>query len=261
MDFLTLTGESCFAPWEAQKLVDQLNKPSSSSSSSSASKVTAVRGVWVYFASITGDHAPAVPLSIEAAVRGTRKLFVSPRNESPWSSKATSIAQVCGYGDSIKRIERGRVVVIEFEGEDGDGEGKIDENVVYDRMTENLGGDWPDQNQMFGEGEPKALEVVDIFNGGDKSPVEVLEEYNKKHGLALDKGEIEYLVKRFTELGYVHTPADVRRLGDADKCIDARHMMSSSSCSARSTRSTAGTSYSTPTGRSMAKPRPRVCSR
>lgn len=212
MEFLTLTGESCFAPWEAQKLTDLLNKLG-------PAKVSAVRGVWVYFASIKGNQASAteklrqllplphdtsaVPLSVESDIKNTRKCYVSPRNESPWSSKATSIAQVCGFGDQIRRIERGRVVVLEFdEPYNAPFDGTPFWNVIYDRMTENLAADWPDLNAMFGEGEPRPLEVVDIF-GGNKAPIEILADYNTKHGLALDRSEMEYLVKRFTELGYV----------------------------------------------------------
>ncbi|OIW34237.1 phosphoribosylformylglycinamidin [Coniochaeta ligniaria NRRL 30616] len=216
MEFLTLTGESCFAPWEAQKLTDLLNKLG-------PAKVSAVRGVWVYFASVEGDESSAqdklrqllplprdtstIPLSVDSAIKSTRKCYVSPRNESPWSSKATSIAQVCGFGDQIRRIERGRVVVLEFEEPyDAPFDSTPFWNVIYDRMTENLTAEWPDLDTMFGEGEPRPLEVVDIFSGV-KTPIEILEEYNKKHGLALDHTEIEYLVKRFTELG--RPPHDV----------------------------------------------------
>lgn len=219
MDYLTLTGESCFAPWEAQKLTDLLNKLG-------PAKVSAVRGVWVYFASIKGDQTSAqdklrqllplpedlinISISVDSAKKDTRKCYVSPRNESPWSSKATSIAQVCGYGDQIQRIERGRVVILEFEQPyDAEFDSSPFWNVLYDRMTENLTADWPDLSVMFGEGEPRPLEVVDIFSG-TKDPLDILHEYNQKHGLALDQTEMEYLVKRFTELGYV-VPRSVRQ--------------------------------------------------
>ena len=199
MEFLTLTGESCFAPWEAQKLTDLINRLGTV-------KVSAVRGEWVYYARIEGKPAAAeeklrqlLPLSTAGPLPATdaTRCYVSPRNESPWSSKATSIAQVCGFGDQIKRIERGRVVEVEVEGE-----APLDApfwNVIYDRMTENLTADWPDLNTMFGEGEPRPLEVVNIFGGGE--PIEVLEAYNRKHGLALDRAEMEYLVQRFKDLG------------------------------------------------------------
>jgi phosphoribosylformylglycinamidine synthase len=264
MEYLTLTGESCFAPWEAQKLTDRLNKLG-------PAKVSALRGVWVYFANVKGDQTTAqkklqqllpLPRDTSAAVLdsgvNTRKCYVSPRNESPWSSKATSIAQVCGFGDQIQRIERGRVVILEFEEPyDDPFDSSPFWNVLYDRMTENLTPEWPDLGEMFRHGEPRALEVVDIF-AGNKDPVQVLKEYNQKHGLALDQSEMEYLVKRFTELGYVslrsrhpQLPGDggmVSQWGVANIWIAVRPMTSNYSCLARSIQSTAVISSSMPTG-------------
>lgn len=40
--------------------------------------------------------------------------YVTPRNISPWSSKATSIAHVCGLKTQVQRIERGRAIMVEF---------------------------------------------------------------------------------------------------------------------------------------------------
>lgn len=278
MEFLTLTGESCFAPWEAQKLVDRLNKIGGDN------KVSAIRGTWVYFASIKGDAESAqkklkqllplptdptpAELSLASASLNSQKCYISPRNESPWSSKATSIAQVCGFGDQIRRIERGRAVVVDFEGSDAE-KPEFDNNspfwnVLFDRMTETLAAGPPDMGVMFTHGEPRPLEVVDIFSG-DKTPFEVLQAYNQKHGLALDQSEMEYLVKRFTELGYVVSSS----LGYHKSGImmtdfvttAARLMTSSCSCSARSTPSIAVTSCSMPTGPSTERSRARLCSR
>lgn len=66
-------------------------------------------------------------------------LFVSPRKGtiSPWSSKATSIAHVCGLQNHIKRIERGIVVSVIFKDvylQSGKGYSFAD--VLYDRMTQ-----------------------------------------------------------------------------------------------------------------------------
>jgi phosphoribosylformylglycinamidine synthase len=275
MDFLTLTGESCFAPWEAQKLTDRLNKLGGDS------KVSSIKGTWVYFASIKGDATSAqqklqqlLPLptdptpdisSLAVATGNSQKCFIAPRNESPWSSKATSIAQVCGYGDQIRRIERGRVVVVEFEAE-GQDKPAFDNNspfwnVLFDRMTETLGSEYPDLGVMFGEGEPRPLEVVDIFAAG-QDPVAVLQAYNEKHGLALAQDEMEYLVKRYTELGYViGIVARTLAVRLTDLSTDVHHMTSSFSCSAKSTRSTVVTSCSTRTGPSTERPRARLCSK
>ena len=40
--------------------------------------------------------------------------YVTPRNISPWSSKATSIAHVCGLKTQVHRIERGRAILVNF---------------------------------------------------------------------------------------------------------------------------------------------------
>lgn len=67
-------------------------------------------------------------------------LYVSPRRGtiSPWSSKATAIAHVCGLGHCVKRIERGVLLSLSFEREyeAGGGGGYPFANSLYDRMTQ-----------------------------------------------------------------------------------------------------------------------------
>ena len=63
-------------------------------------------------------------------------VYVSPRKGtiSPWSSKATSIAHVCGLEKFVERIERG--VLIGLETESGQVDVKVFADLLYDRMTE-----------------------------------------------------------------------------------------------------------------------------
>lgn len=66
-------------------------------------------------------------------------LFVSPRKGtiSPWSSKATSIAHVCGLQNHIKRIERGIVISVIFkDAYSQSGKGYPFADILYDRMTQ-----------------------------------------------------------------------------------------------------------------------------
>jgi phosphoribosylformylglycinamidine synthase len=72
-------------------------------------------------------------------------------------------------------------------------------DVIYDRMTENISTSEPDLTEMFAEGAPFPLEVIDLWAEGS-TPIEVLQIYNKKRGLALDQLEIEYLVQAYTQL-------------------------------------------------------------
>ena len=125
--------------------------------------------------------------------------YITPRNVSPWSSKATSIAEVCGLDNQIHRIERGRAVLVDFT-ESLEGKDIPFKDVLYDRMTENISASEPDLNQMFAEGQPFPLEVIDLSAEGS-APIEVLKAYNKKRGLALDQLEMEYLVQAYSQLG------------------------------------------------------------
>jgi len=207
MDFVTLTGEPCFTASESQKIKDLVN-------SVAPIKAVTVSGTWVYYAHIKGDAAVAkttlaqlLPLPAASGssaphlthIGHGRTWFVTPRYLSPWSSKATSIAHVCDLEDKITRIERGRVITIEFEQAYNDKAIPF-RDALHDRMTENLTTETPSLDVMFAEGQPQTLEVVDIFAQG-QDPAQVLNEYNKKRGLALDPSEVDYLVEKFTKLG------------------------------------------------------------
>jgi phosphoribosylformylglycinamidine synthase len=126
--------------------------------------------------------------------------FVTPRNISPWSSKATSIAHVCGMKNQVRRIERGRAISIEFEDPFQAGNEIQFRDTLYDRMTENFSTDKPSPAEMFIEGLPYPLEVIDLI-AADSTPLEVLKAYNTKRGLALDENEMQYLVEAYKKLG------------------------------------------------------------
>ncbi|KAK4227165.1 putative phosphoribosylformylglycinamidine synthase [Podospora fimiseda] len=205
MAYLTLSGDSCFTASEAQKLKDQINKIA-------PIKVSRLEGTWVYYAHINGDTNSAKQTlgQLLALADGTatphlthigygRKWYVTPRYISPWSSQATSIAHVCGFEQQIQRIERGRIISIEFEQPYNDKAVPF-RDLLHDRMTEHFGTEEPDHHTIFTEGQPLSLEVVDIFAQG-RDPAQVLNEYNKARGLALDQSEVEYLVEKFTQLG------------------------------------------------------------
>lgn len=73
-------------------------------------------------------------------------------------------------------------------------------DVIYDRMTENIGTTEPVPEEMFATESPFPLEVVDLWAKGT-TPIDVLKVYNSKRGLALDHLEMEYLVQAYTQLG------------------------------------------------------------
>lgn len=127
---------------------------------------------------------------------------------SPWSSKATDIAHICGFGNSIERIERGMCLLIRAK--PGFGE-KFREKApqllvsVFDRMTQSLYLDdnTPVYDDLFVHHEPKPLVHVDICSDPDN-----LLAANKVMGLALDQGEIDYLILAFRDT-MKRNPTDV----------------------------------------------------
>ncbi|KJX96312.1 phosphoribosylformylglycinamidine synthase like protein [Zymoseptoria brevis] len=124
--------------------------------------------------------------------------FVTPRagSISPWSSKATSIAHVCGLEDVVKRVERGLVFVARFDEISKDGSIPSPDS-LYDRMTESIGTQSPDLDVMFAQFPPAPLQRVQLLQN-PAGPRAALEDANKTLGLALDGSEMDYLIDAYT---------------------------------------------------------------
>jgi len=134
-----------------------------------------------------------------------RQLLVTPRvgTVSPWSSKATDIAHVCGLG-SVRRLERGTRYFIDtsadLERPDFERLGAL----LHDRMTETLWvGDDVDPVGLFHSAAARPLNVVALEGDGHGA----LARANVEWGLALSEEEIDYLVTAFGRLG--RDPTDV----------------------------------------------------
>lgn len=132
--------------------------------------------------------------------------FVSPRvgTISPWSSKATSIAWVCGFDKAIKRIERGTIITITRPRKEQKDEAM---ELLHDRMTETISTRIPDLAVMFSEGSPAPLKVIDLGDSRESSRL-ALDSANKSLGLALDTSEIDYLLDAYGETGLKRCPTD-----------------------------------------------------
>ena len=137
-----------------------------------------------------------------------RYFFVSPRmgTISPWSSKATSIAQVCGLGRFIKRIERITVFAIVF---DEDPQTVEFAEHLFDRMTQTLHTTMPNAMEIFAEHLPAPAKEISLY-GQDTGPRQVLEAANVNLGLALDASEIDYLLNAYAMGGPLsRSPLDI----------------------------------------------------
>jgi phosphoribosylformylglycinamidine synthase len=147
-----------------------------------------------------GVRIPAAQRELPAGQR----ILVTPRvgTESPWSSKATDIAQVCGLS-AVKRLERGTVYFIESTSPRASAQlGELAAH-LHDRMTESIWTDSVEPTGLFHAAAPRALRDVVLGEHGS----EALAKANQAWGLALSSEEIDYLVQAFGKLG--RDPTDV----------------------------------------------------
>ncbi|HEY6881414.1 MAG TPA: phosphoribosylformylglycinamidine synthase [Polyangiales bacterium] len=176
-----------------------------------------VRGLSATFVHFVDEAEPLAPADVEkleqllhygptaTADEGPADLtlWVVPRlgTISPWSSKATDIARLCGL-TRVRRIERG--VAYRLRGEVDDL--KLLAHGLHDRMTESVltQDEYGRAGQLlFARAEPLPLTTVPVLAEGRSA----LERANLKLGLALAEDEIDYLVRGFGELG--RDPTDV----------------------------------------------------
>ena len=205
MSYHTLVGDSCYTDHKNQKLLNCINEKSHV-------KVSQIRGQWLYYVHSTSEGAldkikhellQATDRSKSPPLRKGEKcvgIYITPRTISPWSSKATSIAHVCGLKNYVHRIERGRSIVIEFEDSFNKEQVLSFVDVVYDRMTENFSLDSPDLDILFAKGARKPLEVIEIF-ADKRGALAALQVYNRQIGLGLSQPDMEYLVAEYEKLG------------------------------------------------------------
>ena len=207
--FLTYSGNVALSTFRLEKLCAAMKLV--------APKVTVVETRYWYFTELKNSISAADTklldrlLGLDSGLAnpktGLHRLLVVPRlgTISPWSSKATDIAQHCAL-PAVKRIERG--VMYYFQTRNGHGinntELKAIMPLLHDRMTESVVLNFDGlAEKIFAHGEPRPLSTVDILHGGGAA----LSVANYELGLALSNEEIEYLVESFTKLQ--RNPTDV----------------------------------------------------
>jgi len=131
------------------------------------------------------------------------EIVVVPRfgTISPWSSKATDIARVCGL-DAVRRIERGIVWRLHGVRKLSPDEAAKLAAPLFDRMTETALLERHDAARLFVKEKTRPLRTISLAKGRD-----ALVTANSELGLALSDDEIDYLVKNFAALR--RDPTDV----------------------------------------------------
>jgi phosphoribosylformylglycinamidine synthase len=159
----------------------------------------------------TDEVAPAEGSIDEPSAAVSLFKLVIPRlgTISPWSSKATDIARICGLSQ-IGRIERGIAYTFSLTGvEKSISDGLLSQleptitALIHDRMTETVVSELDASEALFEKTPPRSLARVDVLQQGKSA----LEAANVQLGLALADDEIDYLVDSFRDLN--RNPTDV----------------------------------------------------
>jgi phosphoribosylformylglycinamidine synthase len=134
---------------------------------------------------------------------GTR-LIVLPRagTVSPWSSKATDIAHVCGLA-AVRRIERGIAYYLHSSRPLTASDHAVACELLQDRMTQAVTTDPMSAAELFTHAAPRPIVTIGLLERG----VAALAAANVAMGLALSDDEMEYLADAFRRMG--RDPTDV----------------------------------------------------
>ncbi|KAI1317234.1 hypothetical protein EDD11_008826 [Mortierella claussenii] len=122
---------------------------------------------------------------------------------SPWSSKATNIAQMCNLDRHVQRVERGQAYLVRTKEHKplSEQEFRAIAALVHDRMTQDVLNIIPDDKVIFKQGTPGPLKTVQLMDSDqERNPRDArarLVAANKELGLALAEDEIDYLIAAF----------------------------------------------------------------
>ena len=203
---IILRGSPALSSFREQKLLSDFNQASL--------PVKGVYAEYVHVVDLESGLSPEEKTTLEKLLtygpsREAREpegtLFVvapRPGTISPWSSKATDIAHICGLS-GVKRIERAIAYYVDFNGGVTDGVLKAVKAKIHDRMTEKVFPALHLLDVLFMHDAPKKLVEVPIMTEGRNALVRA----DKEMGLALSPAEIDYLVESFSALK--RNPTDV----------------------------------------------------
>ncbi|MDR0673931.1 MAG: phosphoribosylformylglycinamidine synthase [Zoogloeaceae bacterium] len=204
--FLFLRGQAAFSDFRLRGLSAKL--------AAAGFQVAAIKADYWHLVALKAALDPAareklgVLLEEEATDTTTaagETFFVTPRlgTISPWSSKATEIAQHCGL-EAVERIERGILFRVTLPDALSPEARPRLAALLHDRMTESVLARLEDGARLFQHVlDAKPFTAVDILSGGRAA----LRTANGALGLALSEEEIDYLLEIFRAAG--RNPTDV----------------------------------------------------
>ncbi|WP_428354374.1 phosphoribosylformylglycinamidine synthase [Methyloprofundus sp.] len=202
---LTIPGSSALSTFRIQKLLADLQAIEPAINNISAS--------YVHFADVDNELSAeddkilrqilAYGSTAESSEqKGNLTYWMVPRSGtiSPWSSKATEIAQRCGL--NINRLERGTEFTLNSSAKINADKLQAIHALLHDRMMQTVV-DSIAELDLFAHHQPQPISTVAIIEQGHDALVQA----NSVLGLALSDDEIDYLVDSFKALG--RNPSDV----------------------------------------------------
>ncbi|HUR57311.1 MAG TPA: phosphoribosylformylglycinamidine synthase, partial [Opitutaceae bacterium] len=205
---LILRGSPAFSPFRLQKLLQDF--------AAARVPVRAVSADFVHVVDVDGKLSPAHQLVLEKLLtygpsRASTPLtgltqVVAPRpgTISPWASKATDIAHICGV-TNVRRIERVIAYTLALDNAAlakplsllSAAQLRALQAKIHDRMTQVVFTQVEDAQVLFRHETPRPMTSVPVLAQGRIALVTA----NQTLGLALADDEIDYLVNAFTTLG------------------------------------------------------------
>ncbi|MGH8136059.1 MAG: phosphoribosylformylglycinamidine synthase, partial [Steroidobacteraceae bacterium] len=148
----------------------------------------------------------------DATGNGQQLLTVPrPGTISPWSSKATDIAHVCGL-DFVRRIERGRLWRFESQAVLTAAELGTLAAQLHDPMIETALTDLALATGLFESSDPRPMASVAL----GAAPAAALARANATLGLAMSADEIDYLAAVYARMGRDPTDVEVMMFAQAN---------------------------------------------
>jgi phosphoribosylformylglycinamidine synthase len=191
---LELAGQPALSDFRLRKLLETLQH--------AEPRVRSVAARFCYFvglqANLEAEHKQrlnALLLSgdrIGKLGKGATTVYVLPRagTISPWSSKATDIAQACGL-NAVTRIERGICYGLQFKAAADARDINTLAALLHDRMTEAVFQNGEDAAALFVAHEPAPVATIALSKSGKQALLKA----NTDLGLAHAEQEIDYLLE------------------------------------------------------------------
>ena len=211
---LTLPGAAALSGFRIEKLLARVRALEPS--------VTALAARYMHFAALERPLTAAERQRLERLLTygptmlpgepSGQALLVVPREGtiSPWSSKASDIAQVCGL-KAVQRIERGIEYRLAATAALSSEALERVSAALLDRMTEMALIEAAEVGRLFEHAAPRPVRHV-ALSGGRAA----LEQANREMGLALSADEIDYLLASFAQLGRDPTDAELMMFAQAN---------------------------------------------